>query len=313
MVSILARPSGRGSASGLDQRRMGIDTRNWVFLGDSLTEGIGSQRVSHVSELVKCLRSSESGSGNGRAIHHMRLREVDHGLDRFVRFNVAGFLDRDTTADAALWVWNLGCEGRTIEEDFGWVPFVTNLRPECVVIFRGSLESIIRPAMIKDGSWPWWLPNSWRTYSSLDPRCYFSSTWWRRAKQSSLDRTKQMTRRKLLAVRPGKPLMELESLTEKYSDLLLRLRGLAPRILVLGLLPVDDRMFPGSGEYFRRVTENLQELSSRLEVEFLDWGSCLASLEAYPELFYRDGFHPNNKGARVLAEILRGHLEETIS
>jgi lysophospholipase L1-like esterase len=40
-------------------------------------------------------------------------------------------------------------------------------------------------------------------------------------------------------------------------------------------------------------------------VEFLDWASLLAARGKHSELFYRDGFHPNEAGARVLAEILR--------
>jgi len=295
---------------------MGEDliSRNWVFLGDSLTEGIGSQRVSHVSELVDCLRADDANSPHHRAVHHMRLREVDsQGFDRFVKFNVAGFIDRDKQIEPALWVWNLGCEGRTIEEDFAWVPFVTNLRPECIVIFRGGLESIIRPAMIKDGSWPWWVPNSWRGYPTLDPRCYFSSTWWRKAKQSSLDKIKQGTRRKLLGLRPGKPLLDLESFTTTYAELLRQFRPLRTRVLVLGLLPVDDRSFPGSAEYFGRVNEELKGLTDRLGVEFLDWGAHLTSLEMHRELFYRDGFHPNHRGAKTLAEILRRQLGEGVA
>jgi lysophospholipase L1-like esterase len=289
---------------------MGI-SRNWVFLGDSLTEGIGSQRVSHVSELVLCLRAKKTESVDVGAVHHMRLREVDpEGFDRFVKFNVAGFIDRDEQAEPALWVWNLGCEGRTIEEDFGWVPFVKNLQPECIVIFRGSLESIIRPAMIKDGSWPWWVPTSWRNYSTLDPRCYFSSTWWRKVKQSSLDKIKQVSRRKLLDLRPGKPLMDLESFINNYAELLVQFRPLDTRVLVLGLLPVDDRSFPGSAEYFCSVNAEVKQLAIRFGVEFFDWGTCLKSHEKYQELFYRDGFHPSGKGARILAEILLGRLGE---
>jgi hypothetical protein len=285
-----------------------------VFLGDSLTEGIGSQRVSHVSELVLGLRENDTKSSVVGAVHHMRLREVDpQGFDRFVKFNVAGFIDRDKQIEPALWVWNLGCEGRTIEEDLAWVPFVTNLRPECIVIFRGGLESIIRPAMIKDGLWPWWVPTSWRSYSTLDPRCYFSSTWWRRAKQSSLDKIKQVTRRKLLELRPGKPLLDLESFITTYAELLWQFRPLDSRVLVLGLLPVDDRSFPRSAEYFGRVNEELRSLTGRLGVEFLDWGARVTSLGMHQELFYRDGFHPNHKGAKLLAEILRRHLGEAVA
>jgi lysophospholipase L1-like esterase len=285
-------------------------SHNWVFLGDSLTEGIGSQRVSHVTELVKSLRVGEDGQF--RAVHHMRLREVDsQAFDRFVNFNVAGFLDTDRSADPSLWIWNLACEGRTIEDDLAWIPFVKNLHPEWIVIFRGSLESIIRPAMIKEGGWPFWVPQSWRSYSSLDPRCYFSSTWWRKAKQRSIDRAKQVARQRFLAERSGQPLLELDALTKRYEELLSQFRGSAKQILVLGLLPVDDRMFPGSAEYFGIVTERLRELATRFEVDFLDWGLSIGSREMHRELFYRDGFHPNTRGATVLAKILQSRLEES--
>ncbi|HEY6245619.1 MAG TPA: SGNH/GDSL hydrolase family protein [Pyrinomonadaceae bacterium] len=281
--------------------------QNWVFLGDSLTEGIGSQRLSHVTELVKTLRAGEDFP----AVHHLRLREIDtRDFDRFVNFNVAGFLETEPPADPSLWIWNLACEGRTIEDDFAWIPLVKNLQPEWVVIFRGSLESIIRPAMVRDGRWPFWVPQSWRNYSSMDPRCYFSSTWWRQAKQRSVDRAKQVARRKLLAERVGQPLVELDAFAGRYEELLSQLRSSAKQILMLGLLPVDEKMFPGSSEYFAIVTKRLRELATRFDVNFLDWGGEVTSLERCSELFYRDGFHPNSNGARVLAEILRRHLLE---
>ena len=289
--------------------RTDLIPHNWVFLGDSLTEGIGSQRISHVSELVTCLRSGEEGSSSLRAVHHIRLREVNPAFNRFVDFNLAGFLDTDPPTDPSLWIWNLACEGRTIEDDFAWIPLVRNLRPEWVVIFRGSLESIIRPAMIRDGGWPFWVPQSWRSYSSMDPRCYFSSTWWRQAKQRSIDRAKQIARRKFLEERSGQPLVELDAFMRSYEELLSQLRGSAKQILVLGLLPVDETVFPGSSDYFEVVTKRLRELATRFDVNFLDWGAEVTSLDTYSELFYRDGFHPNSSGARVLAEILRNRLE----
>ena len=132
--------------------------RNWVFLGDSLTEGVGSKRISHVTELVKELRAS--GDAN---VHEFRLRQIDADFNRQIEFNVAGLIDVDADQSSSdLWLWNLACEGQTIESDFGWLPLIAALRPELVVIFRGSLESIIRPAMVADNDWPWWGPRSWR-------------------------------------------------------------------------------------------------------------------------------------------------------
>ena len=279
--------------------------RNWVFLGDSLTEGVGSSRVSHVSELVKQLRSS--GCAGAVNVHEFRLRHVDGNFSRQIKLNVAGLMNVDSQHDASdLWLWNLACEGQTVDSDFDWLPLIALLRPEVIVVFRGSLESIIRPAMIRDGDWPWWVPPSWRGYAAMDPRCYFSSTWWRRAKQVSVDALKQKARLRLLKLRPGEPLMDLEIFATCQTGLLKQLRALSERVLVLGLLPVDGLSFPGSPEYFKVVNDRVAEVAEAEAVQFLDWGTQLD----LNDLFYRDGFHPNARGAAALAAILREQICE---
>ncbi len=281
--------------------------RNWVFLGDSLTEGVGSKRISHVTELVKELRATRcAGEAN---VHEFRLRHVDASFNRFIDFNVGGFLsseEREHSSD--IWLWNLACEGQTIESDFGWLSLIAALRPEMVVIFRGSLESIIRPAMLADGNWPWWVPQTWRGYASMDPRCYFSNTWWRRVKQSSIDQLKQRARLKLLEARPGNPLIDLDQFAKHQTELLRRLRDLDTRVLVLGLLPVDEDRFPGSPAYFKSVNMQLEEIALAEGAEFFDWASLLPAKGTHTDLFYRDSFHPNEAGARALAQILRDRL-----
>lgn len=286
-------------------------TRNWVFLGDSLTEGVGSKRVSHVTELVKELRASGQPEAN---VHEFRLRYVDSAaFNRFIEFNVGGQLNTDERERSSdLWLWNLACEGQTIETDFRWLPLIATLRPELVVIFRGSLESIIRPATLANGDWPWWVPPSWRGYAAMDPRCYFSDTGWRRAKQTSIDSLKQKVRLKLLQVRPGNPLLDLEQLAKYQAELVRQLRELSTRILVLGLLPVDEARFPGSPEYFKSVNTQLKQVAAAEGVEFFDWGALLSSKGTHDELFYRDSFHPNEAGARALAQILRDRICQTI-
>jgi hypothetical protein len=274
--------------------------RNWVFLGDSLTEGVGSKRISHVTELVKQLRSSSAMN-----VHEFRLRQIGADLNRQIDFNVAGLMNVEPDHNQSdLWLWNLGCEGQTVDSDLGWVPLIAALRPELVVVFRGSLESIIRPAMIAEGDWPWWVPQSWRGYAAMDPRCYFSTTWWRKAKQTSVDALKQRARLKLLKVRPGKPLIDLEQFASYQTELLKRLRTLDTRVLVLGLLPVDEARFPGSREQFKTMNARLKQIADAEGVEFFDWASSLNG----GELFYRDGFHPNAAGAGALAGILREQI-----
>jgi lysophospholipase L1-like esterase len=279
--------------------------RNWVFLGDSLTEGVGSKRISHVAQLVKQLRSSGCAIAAGANVHEFRLRQIGADVNRQIDFNVAGLMNVDGDQNSSdLWVWNLACEGQTIDSDFGWLPLIAALRPELVVVFRGSLESIIRPAMIADGNWPWWVPASWRGYAAMDPRCYFNTTWWRRAKQTSVDALKQRARLRLLKLRPGKPLVDVERFASYQTDLLKRLGALGTRVLVLGLLPVGQARFPGSPEHFKTVNARLKQIADVEGAEFFDWASLLNG----GEFFYRDGFHPNEAGADALAGILRERL-----
>jgi len=277
-----------------------------VFLGDSLTEGVGSTRISYVTELVTQIRSAQREIN----VHELRLRRVDpNGFDRFLELNVAGKMDVDESAHSSdLWCWNLACEGQTIESDLAWLPLIGTLRPERVVIFRGSLESILRAAALHDSSWPWWVPTSWRGYAAMDPRCYFSTTWWRKAKQQSIDALKQRTRLKLLGRGAGRPLLDAEPFAAHLTTLLPKLRELKTRVLVLGLLPVDESQFPGSPAYFESANARLKQIAATAGVDFFDWGVELKAKSAQAELFYRDGFHPNLAGARALAEILRSRL-----
>ncbi|HKY43146.1 MAG TPA: SGNH/GDSL hydrolase family protein [Pyrinomonadaceae bacterium] len=241
-------------------------------------------------------------------VHEFRLRYVDsRAFNPDIEFNVAGLINGEERQHPIdLWLWNLACEGQTISADFGWLPLISALRPELVVIFRGSLESIIRPAMLRDLDWPWWVPPSWRGYAAMDPRCYFSTTWWRKAKQSSIDALKQRVRLKLLKIRPGNPLIDLDLLSRHLSDLIKRLRAIGTRVVVLGLLPVDESRFPGSPQYFKSVNGRLEEIAMAEGAEFFDWGSMLPA--ANGDLFYRDSFHPNKAGACALAKILRERL-----
>jgi hypothetical protein len=280
---------------------------NWVFLGDSLTEGVGSSRVSYVTELANYLRETSRRNGHkDLSVHEFRLRKVDpKTFNPFLHVNVAGNLRTDQNhSGSSVWLWNLACEGKTIESDSEWLPFLNNLRPELVVLFRGSLESIIRPSMLKDKSWPCWVPATWRGYAAMDPRCYFSTTLWRRLKQMALDALKQKLRLRFLRKLPGVPLLEPGILIGHYRTLLACLRELDTRVVVLGLLPVSGDHFPGSPEHFRSITGLLEEVAVEEGAEFINWGAYFESRLNLENLLYRDGFHPNLAGARALAQIL---------
>lgn len=263
-------------------------------------------------ELVKQLRAS--GAAGAANVHEFRLRPIQLPANAQIQFNIAGWMGANDEYDASdLWIWNLACEGKTIDSDFAWLPLIATLKPELVIVFRGSLESIIRPAALRDGAWPWWTPASWRGYAAMDPRCYFSTTWWRKAKQRSVDALKQKARLKLLEERDGQPLMDVDRLVAYHTSLLKSLRELTARVVVLGLLPVSEQRFPGSPKYFKNVNARMREVAEREGAEFFDWAAQLTQRGQLEDFFYRDGFHPNAAGALVLAEILQTYLSRELS
>jgi lysophospholipase L1-like esterase len=282
--------------------------RNWVFLGDSLTEGVGSRRVSYVSELTTLLRESEKHQPDCQrtTIHEFRLRRVDPGqFNRFLAVNTAGmWRGEDARPGASLWLWNFACEGTTMASDFAWLPLIDNLQPERVFVFRGALENIVRPAALADGQWPCWLPASWRGYARLDPRCYFSSTGWRRAKQRAADAIKQRVRLALLARYGAFTLINHAEFSACAEELFSALRRVTQRLHVLGMLPIANATFPGSAERFQQVNESLRRAACAVEADFFDWGCAMTASMNGRDCFYRDGFHPNQQGARLLAEML---------
>lgn len=288
---------------------MSARPQNWVFLGDSLTEGIGSSRVTYVGELAARLRASGRGD---RAVHHIRLRDVDpRTFNPYIPTNLAGFLDADrvTTADA-LWIWNLASEGKTIESDVQWLPLLRNLAPQRIFIYRGSLESIIRPAAVRDGQWPAWVPGSWRGFVSMDPRCYFSTKWYRYAKQAGIDTLKQRARLRLLAERPGRPYFDPENILAHYATLLQSLSGLPAAVHVLGLIGPDENCFPGSPAHFSALNERVRALAAAHRAEFIDWAQNVLARRDSAPWRYRDGFHPNLAGAQLLAGVLYDRFSE---
>ena len=71
---------------------------------------------------------------------------------------------------------------------------------------------------------------------------------------------------------------------------------------------MDQTRFPGSPEHFKLVNARLKQIADAEGVEYFDWSSSLNGTQ----LFYRDGFHPNEAGAATLATLLRERVLDRI-
>lgn len=276
----------------------------WLFLGDSLTEGIGKWRVSYVSELVTMLRQESADP-----VHQMRLRRLDFSNAKDLSFfNLAGYVDHDPRESRTPhWILNLAAEGSTIRDDCLFEALLPACKIERVFILRGPLESIVRPYPIRDGCWPVWVPRSWRSYSALDPRCYFSAGPLRYAKQKMVDHAKQFIRLRLL-VGGGAPIIPDVEFLDQYERLLNRVIGLGARVTALAIPPVDGKVFPGTPEIVERRNNAIRDLCAQYGVDCFSWN--VAASVAPATLFCRDGFHPSELGAKQFAQQLMRYLHQ---
>jgi hypothetical protein len=274
----------------------------WVFLGDSLTEGVGNRRVSWVSQLALILRA-----GKMRPVHGVRLRMLDLSTRRDLSyFNLVGHVDLDECQiGSSLWLINLAAESTTIRNDVERSSLIAAMKPHRIFILRGPLETIVRPSEATAGRWPFWVPPSWRGYAAMDPRCYFSAAIWRRGKQLAVDRAKQHVRLALLQ-KGGEPLLSDEEFLTAYDELLTSLVGTGSAITVLALPPISVVSFPGTMERIVVRNRKLADLAAHKRVDFLEWPCELQA--GWGSQFCRDGFHPTETGAEVMAKRVHQYL-----
>lgn len=285
---------------------MGISRpKNWIFLGDSISEGVGSSRISYVSELAKLLRSKKD-----ECITEVRLRKMDVGsFSKFVNFNIAGNIEVDNSVTGNhLWIWNLASEGTTCVDDKKWFSFVENIKPERVFLLRGPYESIVRPDSVFNGKWPLWMPQSWRTPAGLDPRCYFSNTWWRAAKQICINHLKQKIRLQFLKKSSGYSILPDDQYLNEIDKTVNFLLSLEIEVWILECPPVNNSTFPGSPKKFSERNSALKSMVASRRIKFVEWDCHRLGKQQY----FNDGFHLNQSGATEIALQLLANLDACV-
>ena len=144
----------------------------------------------------------------------------------------------------------------------------------------------------------------------MDPQCYFSTTPWRRAKQTIVNRLKQKARHTLLQDRPGKPIMAQEQFLKHFEGLINQLKTRTENIHVIGLPPVNALTFPGSGQAFSDLNDAIKKSATTLGFDFINTCAVFEQQAESEALFYLDGFHPSRAGAHLLAQVLHEHLAQ---
>lgn len=273
-----------------------------------MTEGVGAERISYVSELHRIL----AYQGVPSSLERVRKAETLGGFPS----NLWNWV---VSIEPAIWpnfqsdtpgvrLLNFSVEGTTIDYDLALLPQLRNLRPDAVFVFRGVVEAVHR--MPTDAILTRCLPKRWSAMGGLEPRCYFSSHWLRGFKQRTESSLKSWLRRKIMSVHGSKPIMSLEEFARKFEILLSDLKHAYGAPVIVGpLLPVIGRHFPCTAEEFANFNEIIERTAKAQEAILLDWNREFPPGVALEEFYFADGLHLNAKGSTILAEALLKKLE----
>ena len=167
----------------------------------------------------------------------------------------------------------------------GWSP------PGICVVAHGITEAVVRPRseLLR------YMPPRWRRTGWMDPRPYYSSRMLKRIPQRVESSVRWRVKNILIAIGRSQ-LADISSFESDMRDLLNRLGDAGSVVITLGSPSIRSKYFPGSEDEFRSYEAVVEAMSVRhvpIADELLKWSDYLD-----------DGFHPNRRGHRAIAEVL---------
>ena len=176
---------------------------------------------------------------------------------------------------------------------------VRTFGPGLVVVSFGAAEGHVHPSRLLQRLLDRFAPANWRGPDGLEPRPYFSRRPARRLAQRAISRLKVQVKRALIAATGGFHRLSPADFEAGLRDLLDRL-GPVPKVLV-GLWPVDDRMFPRSNPVLRRNDAILRAVAAeRDDAVYVDTAGVVRRWED----FLDDHAHLNEAGHDRVAALI---------
>jgi hypothetical protein len=183
---------------------------------------------------------------------------------------------------------------------------IDGFAPTLVIVSFGAAEGHVHPSRFLQAVLDRFAPASWRGPDGIEPRPYFSQRPRRRLAQRAVSRAKVLVKRLLIGLTGGFHRLPAAEFEAGLRGLLDRL-GPAPKVLV-GLWPVDERMFPRSNPVLRRNDAILRMMAAeRPDAVYVDTATAVRRWEDYLD----DHAHLNESGhervAALIAETSRAY------
>lgn len=176
---------------------------------------------------------------------------------------------------------------------------IAEFRPGVVVLSFGAAEGHVHPSRVLQAVLDRFAPAGWRGPDGVEPRPYFSRRPARRLHQRLVSTAKVLVKRVLIGVTGGFHRLGAADFEAGLRDLLNRL-GPVPKVLV-GLWPVDERMFPRSNTVLRRHDDILRAVAA--ERDDAVYVATAGSVRCWED-FLDDHAHLNEAGHERVAALV---------
>lgn len=237
-----------------------------VFLGDSITEGLGVMR-------------SKSSFAN---LLQMKLK---------------------SSCSQPVEIINFGASAMQINESRKkYEKKILDLEPDIIVFAHGNTESVVR----EKKKYLRFLPKRWRRPGWMDPRPYYSTRTYRRWLEKLESGIRWRVKVTLINIFGGEQWMSLTEFRQQITDFVMTNLNHSAKTKIIFLTPgdIEEKYFPGSPESMKKYSQVMKDIyehtKSSNRVFMCDSSQCLHQWNDY---FY-DRFHPNEAGHDKIAEAL---------
>lgn len=232
-----------------------------AILGDSISEGLGSKKYNYVDSLKKSLSENK------------------------IQADIKNFALTGTMVSYALEILDQ----------------IREFDPDCVLIFYGNVEAILRPDLRKKSLVTSLVPKRYRKAFMLDPRPFYSRSGLKKFGQHLDNAYRFVTRRVVSKLNGTYRFMEPEVFRENYKRLLDELQKTAKTIFCCSNVYLDEGFFPGTSESLEAFRRVIVEVAREKKAEYIplhEWQKNYT----WEELYSKDHYHPSQTGYERMGE-----------
>lgn len=238
-----------------------------AILGDSISEGLGSKKYNYINSLEK------------------NLKRV--GIKSIIK--------------------NFSHTGTTINYALEKIEDIKNFSPDCILIFYGNVEAIIRPDLRKKTIIKMLLPKRYRKIFMLDPRPFYSNVRWKKIFQYLDNIFRYIMRRVIIKLNGSYRLMELDEFKNKYSQFLKEALLFSKKIICISNVRIDERLFPGTTDSMNEFCKIIYQLTQEYNVSFIALNEWQKKYE-WAQIYGNDHYHPNKSGYELIGEFFANQI-----